>query len=134
MHCMLIILYCVKSPSPTEKSRADVCLRAHVDDEDPLTRVGLRIVGGEVVGQCRLSDTTLSKIHTWSPSDNITIEHPKGLQSLSRVDFGNASLRLIVGPIIVIIVVIILDVSKTSQNNQSRWFKKIITPMVMLTP
>ena len=33
-----------------------------------------------------------------------------------------------------IIVVIILDVSKTSQNNRSRWFKKIITPMVMLTP
>ena len=29
-----------------------------------------------------------------------------------------------------IIVVIILDVSKTSQNNRSRWFKKIITPMV----
>ena len=33
-----------------------------------------------------------------------------------------------------IIIVIILDVSKTSQNNRSRWFKKIITPMVMLTP
>ena len=33
-----------------------------------------------------------------------------------------------------IIVVIILDVLKTSQNNRSRWFKKIITPMVMLTP
>ena len=33
-----------------------------------------------------------------------------------------------------IIVVMILDVSKTSQNNRSRWFKKIITPMVMLTP
>ena len=33
-----------------------------------------------------------------------------------------------------IIVVIILDVSKTSQNNRSWWFKKIITPMVMLTP
>ena len=61
-------LYRVKSPSPTEKSRADVCLRAHVDDEDPLTRVGLRIVGGEVVGQRRLSDTTLGRIfllHTW---------------------------------------------------------------------
>ena len=80
--------YCVRSPSLTEKSRADVCLRAHVDDEDPLTRVGLRIVGGEVVGQRRLSDTTLGKIFlldTWSPSDNITIEHRKDLQSLSRV-------------------------------------------------
>ena len=33
-----------------------------------------------------------------------------------------------------IIFVIILDVSKTLQNNWSRWFKKIITPMVMLTP
>ena len=33
-----------------------------------------------------------------------------------------------------IIVVIILDVSKTLQNNRSRWFKKIITLMVMLTP
>ena len=62
MHYMSTILYCVKSPSPTEKSRADVCLRAHVDDEDPLTRVGLRIVGGEVVGQRRLSDTTLGRI------------------------------------------------------------------------
>ena len=50
------------------------------------------------------------------------------------LDFRDASLRLIVGPVIVIIVVIILDVSKTSQNNQSRWFKKIITSMVMLTP
>ena len=68
MHYMSTILYCVKSPSPTEKSRADVCLRAHVDDEDPLTRVGLGIVGGEVVGQRRLSDTTLGRIfllHTW---------------------------------------------------------------------
>ena len=33
-----------------------------------------------------------------------------------------------------IIVVRILDVSKTSQNNRSRSFKKIITLMVMLTP
>ena len=64
----LIKLVWIKIPSKTEKSRADVCLRAHVDDEDPLTRVGLRIVGGEVVGQRRLSDTTLGRIfllHTW---------------------------------------------------------------------
>ena len=33
-----------------------------------------------------------------------------------------------------IIVVIILDVSKTSQNNRSRWFKKIITLMVITSP
>ena len=84
-------MYCVRSPSLTQKSRADVCLRAHVDDEDPLTRVGLRIVGGEVVGQRRLSDTTLGIIDTWSPSDNITIEHRKGLQSLSIVTLCQSS-------------------------------------------
>ena len=43
----------------TKKSRANVCLWAHVDDKHPLTRVGLGIVGGQVVREGRLSNTTL---------------------------------------------------------------------------
>ena len=54
----------------------------------------------------------------------------KDIKACYEIDFGDASLRLIVGPIIVIIVVII----GCLKNNRSRWFKKIITLMVMLVP
>ena len=47
------------SMSLTEKSRAYVCLGAHVDDKNPLTGVGLRIVGGQVVGEGGFPNSTL---------------------------------------------------------------------------
>ena len=58
--CIMQIFFFLAWLLLTKKSRADVCLRAHVDDKDPLTGVGLGIVGREVVREGCLPNSSLS--------------------------------------------------------------------------